>query len=197
MRIGRAPHLGALPHVVLFFVPARGAGLPVPHSSVSDNREVQLGPVSHLRRKRQSPSGHRHLRKARVPLGDVEVSTFEDGEVSVRFNENIRGSDVFIVQSTNAPADYPWSCSSCSTPRSASAWRVTAVMLYFGYARQDRGTSALRADHGEARREPDHGRGRRSALTMDLHSAQIRGFFDIPLDHLYAAPVFIDYFSKM
>ena len=136
--------------------------------------------------------------KLRVPLGDVEVSTFEDGEVSVRFNENIRGSDVFIVQSTNAPADYLMELLvMLDAAKRASARRVTAVMPYFGYARQDRKDQPRAPITAKLVANLITVAGADRALTMDLHSAQIQGFFDIPLDHLYAAPVFIDYFSKM
>ena len=136
--------------------------------------------------------------KLKVPLGDVEVSTFEDGEVSVRFNENIRGSDVFIVQSTNAPADHLMELLvMLDAAKRASARRVTAVMPYFGYARQDRKDQPRAPITAKLVANVITVAGADRALTMDLHSAQIQGFFDIPLDHLYAAPVFIDHFSKL
>lgn len=129
--------------------------------------------------------------KLRVPLGDVEVSTFEDGEVSVRFNENIRGSDVFIVQSTNAPADYLMELLvMLDAAKRASARRVTAVMPYFGYARQDRKDQPRAPITAKLVANVITVAGADRALTMDLHSAQIQGFFDIPLDNLYAGPVF-------
>jgi ribose-phosphate pyrophosphokinase len=136
--------------------------------------------------------------KLKVPLGDVEVSTFEDGEVSVRFNENIRGSDVFIVQSTNAPADYLMELLvMLDAAKRASARRVTAVLPYFGYARQDRKDQPRAPITAKLVANVITVAGADRALTMDLHSAQIQGFFDIPLDHLYAAPVLIEHFLKL
>jgi ribose-phosphate pyrophosphokinase len=135
--------------------------------------------------------------KLKVPLGDAEVSTFEDGEVSVRFNENIRGSDVFIVQSTNAPADHLMELLvMLDAAKRASARRVTAVLPYFGYARQDRKDQPRAPITAKLVANVITVAGADRALTMDLHSAQIQGFFDIPLDHLYAAPVLIEYFIK-
>ena len=128
--------------------------------------------------------------KLKVPLGDAEVSRFEDDEVSVRFNENIRGSDVFVVQSTNAPADHLMELLvMLDAAKRASARRVTAVMPYFGYARQDRKDQPRAPITAKLVANVITVAGADRALTMDLHSAQIQGFFDIPLDNLYAAPV--------
>jgi ribose-phosphate pyrophosphokinase len=136
--------------------------------------------------------------KLKVPLGDVEVSRFEDGEVSVRFNENIRGSDVFIVQSTNAPADHLMELLvMLDAAKRASARRVTAVIPYFGYARQDRKDQPRAPITAKLVANVITVAGADRALTMDLHSAQIQGFFDIPLDHLYSAPVLIDHFAGL
>ncbi len=135
-------------------------------------------------------------KQLKVPLGDVDVSRFEDGEVSVRFNENIRGSDVFIVQSTGAPADNLMELLvMLDAAKRASARRVTAVLPYFGYARQDRKDQPRAPITAKLVANLITVAGADRALTMDLHSAQIQGFFDIPFDHLYAAPVLIDYFS--
>ena len=134
--------------------------------------------------------------KLRVPLGDVEVARFEDGEVSVRFNENIRGSDVFIVQATGAPADNLMELLvMLDAAKRASARRVTAVLPYFGYARQDRKDQPRAPISAKLVANLITVAGADRALTMDLHSAQIQGFFDIPFDHLYAAPVLIEYFA--
>src|SRR5215510_13924341 len=131
-----------------------------------------------------------------VPLGDAEVSRFEDGEVSVRFNENIRGGDVFIIQSTGAPADYLMELLvMLDAAKRASARRVTAVMPYFGYARQDRKDQPRAPITAKMVANLITVAGADRALTMDLHSAQIQGFFDIPFDHLYAAPVLIEFFA--
>ena len=136
--------------------------------------------------------------KLKVPLGDVEVTRFEDGEVSVRFNENIRGADVFIVQSTNAPADHLMELLvMLDAAKRASARRVTAVLPYFGYARQDRKDQPRAPITAKLVANVITVAGADRALTMDLHSAQIQGFFDIPLDHLYAAPVLIEHFEKL
>ncbi|HET9325692.1 MAG TPA: ribose-phosphate pyrophosphokinase [Candidatus Eisenbacteria bacterium] len=134
--------------------------------------------------------------KLRVPLGDVAVTRFEDGEVSVRFNENIRGSDVFIVQATGAPAEHLMELLvMLDAAKRASARRVTAVLPYFGYARQDRKDQPRAPITAKLVANVITVAGADRALTMDLHSAQIQGFFDIPFDHLYAAPVLIEYFA--
>ncbi len=148
-------------------------------------------------------SASRHLAQAicerlKVPVGDIEVSRFEDGEVSVRFNENIRGSDVFIVQSTNAPADHLMELLvMLDAAKRASARRVTAVLPYFGYARQDRKDQPRAPITAKLVANVITVAGADRALTMDLHSAQIQGFFDIPLDHLYSAPVLIEHFQAL
>jgi ribose-phosphate pyrophosphokinase len=131
------------------------------------------------------------------PLGDADVSRFEDGEVSVKFNENIRGTDVFIVQSTGAPAENLMELLvMLDAAKRASARRVTAVLPYFGYARQDRKDQPRAPISAKLVANLITVAGADRALTMDLHSAQIQGFFDIPFDHLYAAPVLIECFAK-
>jgi len=135
--------------------------------------------------------------KLDVPLGDATVSRFEDGEVSVKFNENIRGGDVFIVQATAPPADNLMELLvMLDAAKRASARRVTAVLPYFGYARQDRKDQPRAPISAKLVANLIAVAGADRALTMDLHSAQIQGFFDIPFDHLYAAPVLIDYFIQ-
>ena len=118
-------------------------------------------------------------RKLWLPLGDSTVTSFADGEVSMTINESVRGSDVFLVQPTCKPVndhlmELLVMIDAC---KRASAGRITAVMPYFGYARQDR-----------------KAKGR--DLTMDLHAAQIQGFFDIPVDNLHAVPIFVKYFME-
>ncbi|MBC8348914.1 MAG: ribose-phosphate pyrophosphokinase [Verrucomicrobia bacterium] len=129
-----------------------------------------------------------------VPLGDALVTAFPDSESFVRFNENIRGADVFLVQSTCSPANHNVMelLIMIDAAKRASASRVTAVLPFFGYARQDRKdqprvpiTSKLVANLLVAA-------GANRILTMDLHAQQIQGFFDIPVDHLYASPVFFE-----
>ena len=133
----------------------------------------------------------------KAPLGDAEVSRFEDGEVSAKYNENIRGSDVFIVQATGAPAENLMELLvMLDAAKRASARRVTAVMPYFGYARQDRKDQPRAPISAKLVANLITVAGADRGLTMDLHSAQIQGFFDIPLDHLYAAPVLIEHFAQ-
>ena len=129
-----------------------------------------------------------------VPLGDAVVTSFPDNESFVRFNENIRGMDVYLVQSTCSPANHNVMelLIMMDAARRASAARVTAVLPFFGYSRQDRKdqprvpiTSKLVANLLVAA-------GANRILTMDVHAQQIQGFFDIPVDHLYASPVFFE-----
>ncbi len=128
-----------------------------------------------------------------APLGDVTVSAFPDGETFVKINENIRGRDVFIIQPTCPPTNQNLMelLIIVDAARRASAARITAVMPFFGYARQDRKdqprvpiTAKLVANLLVAA-------GVNRVLTMDLHAQQLQGFFDIPVDHLYALPVLI------
>jgi ribose-phosphate pyrophosphokinase len=132
-----------------------------------------------------------------VPLGLATVSRFEDGEISVKIDENIRGHDVFVVQPTHAPADNMMSLlvmlDAC---RRASARRVTAVLPYYGYARQDRKDQPRVPITAKLVANLITVAGADRMMTMDLHSPQIQGFFDIPFDHLYAAPVMIEYFLR-
>ena len=128
-----------------------------------------------------------------VPLGDATVSTFPDGETFVKINENVRGRDVFIIQPTCTPTNQNLMelLILVDAARRASAARITAVIPFFGYARQDRKdqprvpiTAKLVANLLVAA-------GVNRLLTMDLHAQQLQGFFDIPVDHLYALPVLI------
>ncbi|NNE44436.1 MAG: ribose-phosphate diphosphokinase, partial [Gemmatimonadetes bacterium] len=126
-----------------------------------------------------------------VPLGDREISRFSDGELFVKLNENVRGVDVFIIQPTLPGQDSLMQLFMLMDAATrASASRVTAVMPYFGYARQDRKDQprVSIASRMIAKMLQDAGVDR--VLTMDLHAAQIQGFFDIPVDHLYGSVVF-------
>ncbi len=133
-----------------------------------------------------------------TPLGRIEVGRFPEGEVKVKILENVRGTDCFLVQSTCPPVNENLMelLVMIDAARRASARRITAVIPYFGYARQDRKdqprvpiTAKLCANMLTAA-------GADRVLTMDLHAQQIQGFFDIPLDHLQAHPVLVDYFRK-
>src|SRR5467141_3219162 len=133
-----------------------------------------------------------------VPLGAATISSFPDGETYVKINENIRGRDVFIVQPTCPPTNQNLMelLIMVDAARRASAMRITAVIPFFGYARQDRKdqprvpiTAKLIANLLTAA-------GVNRVLTMDLHAQQVAGFFDIPVDHLFAAPVILQYLKS-
>jgi len=133
-----------------------------------------------------------------VELGEAEVGRFSDGEIRVRINENIRGCHVFVVQPTFAPADNLLELLiMIDAARRASAQRVTAVVPYFGYARQDRKDQPRVPITAKLVANLITVAGADRVVTMDLHSPQIQGFFDIPFDHLFAAPVLIDYFRDL
>ena len=121
------------------------------------------------------------------------VRRFADMEIFVEIQENVRGEDVFVIQSTSFPAnDHLMELLIIiDALRRASARRITAVIPYFGYARQDRKPGPAHADLGQARRQSDHPAGADRVLTLDLHAGQIQGFFDIPTDNLFAAPVMV------
>ncbi len=130
-------------------------------------------------------------------LGDASVDQFADGETSVKINENIRGSDIFVFQPTFAPATNLMELLvMIDAARRASAGRVTAVIPYFGYQRQDRKDQPRVPITAKLVANLITTAGTDRVMTMDLHSAQIQGFFDIPFDHLYAAPVLVDYFMR-
>ena len=132
-----------------------------------------------------------------IPLGDTEIFRFSDGEISVKYNENIRGIDVFIVQPTCAPSDNLMELLlMIDAARRASAMRITAVIPYFGYARQDRKDQPRVAISAKLVANLISTAGTDRVLTMDLHSASIQGFFDIPFDHLYGSAIFVDSIRK-
>ena len=127
------------------------------------------------------------------PLGMIERKRFRDGEIWVKYGENIRGLDVFIIQSTNPPADNLIELLiMIDAAKRASANTITAVMPYFGYARQDRKDQPRVAITAKLMANLLTVAGADRIITMDLHAAQIQGFFDIPFDHLYGSSVFKD-----
>jgi ribose-phosphate pyrophosphokinase len=128
-----------------------------------------------------------------VPLTKASVRRFSDMEVFVEIHENVRGEDVFVVQSTSYPAnDHIMELLVClDALKRASARRVTAVIPYFGYARQDRKVGPRTPISAKLVANIIAASGANRVLTIDLHAGQIQGFFDIPLDHLYAAPVIV------
>jgi ribose-phosphate pyrophosphokinase len=134
-----------------------------------------------------------------VPVGQARLRRFPDSEVSFQIDENIRGTDVFVVQPTCAPADQHIMelLIMIDAFRRSSAARITAVLPYFGYARQDRKDKPRVPISAKLVANILSAAGTNRVLTMDLHKAQIQGFFDIPVDHLFAAPVIIDYLSKL
>jgi len=126
-----------------------------------------------------------------LPLGKCEVGTFSDGEIAVSIKETVRGSDVFIIQSTNAPVNNNLMelLIMIDAMKRASAGRITAVMPYYGYARQDRKSKSRDPITAKLVADLITAAGADRVLTMDLHAAQIQGFFDIPLDHLVGMPI--------
>jgi ribose-phosphate pyrophosphokinase len=128
-----------------------------------------------------------------IPLGEAEVRKFSDGEIFVEIGENVRGMDVFIVQPTCTPVnDHLMELLiMIDAMRRASARRITAVMPYYGYARQDRKVRPRVPITAKAVAEMLTAVGTRRVLCMDLHAGQIQGFFNIPVDHLYAAPILL------
>jgi ribose-phosphate pyrophosphokinase len=132
-----------------------------------------------------------------VPLGDTTIRHFADGEIFVRINENVRGRDIFILQPTNAPAENLMELLLLiDAARRASAARITAVLPYFGYARQDRKDQPRVAIGAKLVANMVTVAGADRVLGVDFHQHQLQGFFDIPVDHLYAAPVFTRYFKE-
>jgi ribose-phosphate pyrophosphokinase len=132
-----------------------------------------------------------------IPLGDAEIRRFSDGEIGVKFNENIRGADVFIIQPTCPPSDNLMELlMMLDAARRASAARITAVVPYFGYARQDRKDQPRVSISAKLVANLITTAGADRVLTMDLHSPSIQGFFDIPLDHLYGSGIFVDHLRR-
>ncbi len=131
-------------------------------------------------------------------LGACEIDKFKDGELWVKYGENIRGRDVFIIQSTCTPAENLMELLiMLDAARRSSARRITAVIPYFGYARQDRKDQPRVAISAKLVANLLTVAGADRILTMDLHAPQIQGFFDIPFDHLYSSAVFIPHFKAM
>jgi ribose-phosphate pyrophosphokinase len=132
-----------------------------------------------------------------IPLGDTTIRRFADGEIFVRINENVRGRDTFIIQPTPPPADTIMELLLLiDAVRRASAARVTAVVPYFGYARQDRKDQPRVAIGAKLMANMIASAGADRVLGVDFHQHQLQGFFDIPVDHLYAAPVITRYFRE-
>ena len=151
-----------------------------------------------------SGSAHRLLAEEicsslNLPMGNASITRFSDGEIYFQILENVRGEDVFVIQPTCSPVDTNLVelLLMMDAFKRASARRITAVLPYFGYARQDRKDKPRVPISAKLVADVLSTAGASRALTMDLHVPQIQGFFDIPVDHLFAAPVLIEYFQKL
>ena len=133
-----------------------------------------------------------------VTLGKTHVGRFADGEINVQIDENVRGADCYVIQPTCRPTNENLMelLIMIDALRRASAGRITAVMPYYGYARADRKTAPRMPITSKLVANLIVESGAQRVITMDLHAAQIQGFFDIPVDHLYAAPIILEYFKK-
>jgi len=134
-----------------------------------------------------------------LPLGKISMGNFPDGEISCKIDEDVRGRDVFLLQPTCPPVNENLMelLIMIDSFKRASAFRVTAVMPYFGYARQDRKDAGRVPITAKLVANIITRAGADRVLAMDLHAAQIQGFFDVPVDHLYAAPVLNDHFQSL
>ena len=137
--------------------------------------------------------------KLEVHVSDCLIKKFSDGEIWLQVNENVRGADVFVVQSTCTPVEYHLMelLLMMDALRRASAKRITAVLPYYGYARQDRKDKPRVPISAKLVASLIVAAGAHRVLSLDLHAAQIQGFFDIPVDHLFAAPVMVDYINTL
>jgi ribose-phosphate pyrophosphokinase len=133
-----------------------------------------------------------------VSLADADVSRFSDGEVFIQINENVRGADVFVIQPTCPPVNDNLMelLVMLDALKRASAQRITAVLPYYGYARQDRKVQPRVPISAKLVADLLTAAGAQRVLALDLHAGQIQGFFNIPVDHLFAAPVLIDYLGR-
>jgi len=134
-----------------------------------------------------------------VPLGLAEHGQFSDGEIRYQILENVRGADVFVVQPCSSPVHFHLMqfLIMIEAFKRASAWRITAVIPYYPYARQDRKDRPRVAISAKLVADLLETAGASRVLTLDLHAPQIQGYFNIPVDHLFASPVLVEYFQKM
>ena len=144
------------------------------------------------------PLAQKICQKLGVSLGQANVTTFSDGETRVEINENVRGMDVFIIQSTCTPVNVTLMelLIMIDAMKRASADRITAVVPYYGYARQDRKVAPRAPISAKLVADLITTAGAQRLLSMDLHAGQIQGFFNIPVDNLFATPVLIDYMKR-
>ena len=155
-------------------------------------------PVKVFSGKTSRPLSEKICRELEISLSNNSLSTFADGEICVWMDQTVRGQDCFVVQSTCKPVNDNLMALliNIDALRRASAGRITAVIPYFGYARQDRKAKGRDPITAKLVGNMITAAGADRVLTMDLHAAQIQGFFDIPLDHLSGAPLFVDYYMK-
>jgi ribose-phosphate pyrophosphokinase len=137
-------------------------------------------------------------RHMNIHVCDATITTFSDGEISVQINENVRGSDVFVIQPTCTPVNHNIMelLLIIDALKRASARRITAVIPYYGYGRQDRKAQPRVPISSKLVADIITAAGANRILTVDLHAGQIQGFFNIPVDHLYASPVLLDYMGR-
>jgi ribose-phosphate pyrophosphokinase len=143
--------------------------------------------------------GEAICRFLRIPIGRAHLARFSDGEVWFQIQDNVRGADVFVVQPTGPPVNENLMelLVMLDAFKRSSASRITAVIPYYGYARQDRKDRPRVPISAKLVADLLSSAGTDRILTMDLHASQIQGFFDVPVDHLFAAPVIMDYVSKL
>ncbi|MEX0892507.1 MAG: ribose-phosphate pyrophosphokinase [Gemmatimonadota bacterium] len=159
---------------------------------------ASLGPLLLLSGTSNRPLAEEIAQKMQTRLADMEVKRFADGEIFVRLDENARGRDVFIIQPTPPPADSIMELLlMIDAAKRASAARVTAIVPYYGYARQDRKDQPRVAIGAKLVANLMESAGADKLLGIDFHTHQIQGFFDVPVDHLYAAPVLVRYFREL
>jgi len=134
-----------------------------------------------------------------IDTGKIDIKRFSDGEVSVKITENVRGADIFLIQSTGYPANENIMelLLIMDAFRRASARRITVVIPYYGYGRQDRKVEPRVPISAKVVAKTLEAIGANRVLAMDLHADQIQGFFDIPVDHLFSAPILVDYFKQI
>ncbi|MBI1845467.1 MAG: ribose-phosphate pyrophosphokinase [Candidatus Rokubacteria bacterium] len=144
------------------------------------------------------PLAEEIARNLHMPLGDAEVTRFSDGEVFVRINESVRGMDVFVIQPTCPPVNDNLMelLIMLDALKRASARRITAVLPYYGYGRQDRKVESRTPISAKLVADLLEKAGVDRMLALELHAGQIQGFFNIPVDHLFANPVIVDYLGK-
>ena len=154
--------------------------------------KIFSGPANH-------PLAEDICRYLNLPMGKISLGNFPDGEISCKIDEDVRGRDVFIVQPTCPPVNEHLMelLVMIDSFKRASSYRLTAVIPYFGYARQDRKDAGRVPITAKLVANLITRAGADRVLAMDLHAAQIQGFFDVPVDHLYAAPVLNNYFESM